>query len=327
MTMFDKAFSILYQDHHMLIMNKAAGIVMHPTYKHVDGDTFWDALLLFLQQQGPDDWQPAQLPDDPVWALAPAPVQEMLRQKRRDQLWKEEGLLPRPCLLHRLDKDTSGVVAIARSQRACRYLVKQFYDRSIEKRYVAVVSKGAPIWARPRTTFTVEVRTAHAVTEVADESIDLLTLGDAILTLHGALQRDSDDRRRCIVGPEGLAATTRVRILASNEQFFLVEASPITGRTHQIRAHLAALGYSIVGDKMYGIASEDGEEGANSGAGGAEQQLQRQFLHAYSLTLHRYPDHAVCRFVAPLPDDLVTWMSKNFSTGLGVLNGSTIVPA
>ncbi len=326
--MFDNAFSILYQDHHMLIMNKAAGIVMHPTYKHVDGDTFWDALLLYLQQQGPDDWQPPQQADDPVWALAPEPVQEMLRQKRRDQLWKEEGLLPRPCLLHRLDKDTSGVVAIARSQRACRYLVKQFYDRSIEKRYVAVVAKGAPAWARPRTTFTVEVQTAHVVTEVVNGAIDLSMLGDAGLTVHGPLQRDLDDRRRCIVGPEGLAATTRVRILASNEQFFLVEAAPITGRTHQIRAHLAALGYSIVGDKMYGITSENGEDSANSDLSDrAEQQLQRQFLHAYSLTLHRYPDHAVCRFVAPLPDDLVTWMNKNFATGLGVLNANTILPA
>lgn len=315
--MFDAAFTVLYQDHHMLIMNKAAGIVMHPTYKHVDGDTFWDALLLYLEQQGPDDWQPPHLPDDSAWALAPTHVQEMLRQQRLDRLWQKEGLLARPCLLHRLDKDTSGVVAIARTERACRHLVKQFYDHSIEKRYVAVVQQGAPDWAQPRTTLTAEVHTADAHIETMNGGIDLFSLGDAELIVDGPLQRDTIDRRRCIVGPEGLAARTRVSILATNKPFILLEVSPITGRTHQIRAHLAALGYSIVGDKMYGI----------TGQHEADQQLQRQFLHAYSLTLRRYPDNALCRFVAPLPDDLVTWMNTYFSTGLGVLNASTILPA
>lgn len=314
--MFDTAFTVLYQDHHMLIVNKAAGIVMHPTYKHVDGNTFWDALLLYLERQESDDWQPPHLPDEPSWALAPAHVREMLRQQRLDRLWQEEGLLARPCLLHRLDKDTSGVVAIARTERACRHLVKQFYDHSIEKRYVAVVQQGAPDWAQPRTTFTIEVQTAEGSTEITNGAVDLFSSRNAELIVDGPLQRDPDDRRRCIVGPEGLTARTRVSVLATNGPFILLEVSPITGRTHQIRAHLAALGYSIVGDKMYGI----------TGKHGADQQLQRQFLHAYSLTLRRYPDNAPCRFVAPLPDDLVTWMNSYFSTDLGVLDASTIVP-
>lgn len=326
MNTFTTAFSVIYQDHHMLILNKAAGIVMHPTYKHVDGNTFWDVLLLYLEQQGPDDWQPSQFADAPEWALAPLHIQELLRQKRLDRLWQEEGLLARPCLLHRLDKDTSGVVAIARTERACRHLVKQFYDHSIEKRYVAVVRKGAPEWARPRTTLTVELRTANTITKIVDGTIDLSSLRDAELLVHGPLQRDSADRRRCVVGPEGLAASTRVSIVATNGPFFLLEVSPITGRTHQIRAHLAALGYSIVGDKMYGMASEAGVSGRDDETTRADQQLQRQFLHAYSLTLHRYPDNALCRFVAPLSDDLVNWMNAYFSTGLGVLNASTILP-
>ena len=89
------AISVIYQDHHLLIVNKPAGLVIHPTYKHMDG-TLWDALLTYSQQQGKDDWQPPELPDEPEWALAPFVIQEKLRQKRTERLWKEDGLLPRP---------------------------------------------------------------------------------------------------------------------------------------------------------------------------------------------------------------------------------------
>ncbi len=309
------SFSIIYQDHHMLIVNKAAGIVMHPTYKHVDGDTFWDALLIYLAKQGSDDWQPPELPDELGWSQAPVHVREMLRQKRVERLWQKEGLLPRPCLLHRLDKDTSGVAAIARTERACRHLVRQFYDHTIEKRYVAVVQRAAPIWATPRTTFTVRQRFANGNEVVLGSSIDLATLGDDELVLDGPLQRDPDERRRCIVGPDGQEAKTIIKVLAREQQYFLLEARPVTGRTHQIRAHLAALGYSIIGDRMYGVPITGETEG-----------LQRQFLHAYSLKLQRYPDNAECQFVAPLADDLVAWMKCTFPTALGVLNASTTVP-
>ncbi len=107
---------IIYQDHHLLVVNKPAGLVIHPTYKNADG-TMWDVLLVYLAEQGKDDWQPPVLPDEPQWAGAPEHIQVMLREKRVEQQWKEDGLLPRPCLLHRLDKDTSGVVALARSEQ------------------------------------------------------------------------------------------------------------------------------------------------------------------------------------------------------------------
>lgn len=299
----------------MLIVNKAAGIVMHPTYKHVDGDTFWDALLIYLAEQGSDDWQPPNVPDDPAWSQAPVHVREMLRQKRVERLWQEEGLLPRPRLLHRLDKDTSGVAAIARTERACRHLVRQFYDHTIEKLYVAVVQRGAPVWATPRTTFTVQQHFAGGNEVVLGSSVDLAALGNDELVLDGPLQRDPDERRRCIVGPDGQEAKTIIRVLASEQQYFLLEARPVTGRTHQIRAHLAALGYSIVGDRMYGVPIT-----------GETEWLQRQFLHAYSLQLRRYPDNVKCQFVAPLSDDLVAWLKRYFPTALGVLNASTAIP-
>ncbi len=146
--------AVIYQDHHLLIINKPAGVVIHPTYKHADG-TLWDALLIYMAQQEPENWQVPELPDEPEWAGAPSDVQVMLRQKRTERLMKEEGLLPRPCLLHRLDKDTSGVVALARTERARRHLVRQFHAAYDRKALSAVVSHGAPEWAQPRTTFSV----------------------------------------------------------------------------------------------------------------------------------------------------------------------------
>ena len=142
--------AVIYQDHHLLLVNKPAGIVIHPTYKHSDG-TLWDALLAYTQQLGQDDWKPPELPDEPKWAGAPVDVQVMLRNIRIARLWKEEGLLPRPCLLHRLDKDTSGIVALARTARSRRHMIKQFEEHILVKRYLAVVQQGSPDWTRPPT--------------------------------------------------------------------------------------------------------------------------------------------------------------------------------
>src|SRR6266852_8186348 len=168
-----KEISIIYQDHHLLIVNKPAGVVIHPTYKHAGG-TLWNALSAYLEAQGGDDWRPPALPDQPEWAAAPEDVKVMLREKRSERMWKEEGLLPRPCLLHRLDKDTSGVVALARSERARRHIIRQFEERTIVKRYLAVVQQGAPDWSRPRATFI-----AKKLRDGANETrLTLSSLGD-----------------------------------------------------------------------------------------------------------------------------------------------------
>jgi 23S rRNA pseudouridine1911/1915/1917 synthase len=290
--------AVIYQDHHQLIINKPAGVVIHPTYKHAD-DTVWDALLIYMAQQEQESWQVPELPDEPEWAGAPADVQVMLRQKRAERLVKEEGLLPRPCLLHRLDKDTSGVVALARTERARRYLVRQFNAHTIQKRYLAVVQYGSPQWAKPRTTFTISRYAADGSVQPV-EALALFSADDNDeFVLDGALQRDPDERRRCIVGADGQYAATRVRVLAREQYFALLEVHPITGRTHQIRAHLAAAGYAIVGDQTYAPPAE---------AGSAESALTRQFLHASSLTLYRCPDNERCIYVAPLAHDLTQWL-------------------
>jgi 23S rRNA pseudouridine1911/1915/1917 synthase len=315
MTQVNIDIPVIYQDHHLLIVNKPAGLVIHPTYKHADG-TMWDSILAYLAEQGGDGWQPEELPDKPQWAGAPEHIQVMLRKQQRAKQWQEEGLLARPCLLHRIDKDTSGVVALARTERARRHLIRQFYDHSIVKRYLAVVRKGSPQWMRPRAQFTVLIQDGSGQQPVA--SADLLAANGARYMLDGPLQRDPDDRRRCIVGPHGQSAMTLVRVLAVSGEYALLEARPITGRTHQIRAHLAAAGFAIVGDATY--APPAGEETPAA-------KLSRQFLHACSLELRRYPDNERHTFVAPLADDLVAWLAAYFPEGLEILHAGKAVCA
>jgi 23S rRNA pseudouridine1911/1915/1917 synthase len=293
---------IIYQDHHLLIVNKPAGLVIHPTYKHAD-DTMWDLLLAYLARQGTDDWAPPDLPDEVGWERAPEQVRLMLRERRAAKLWAEEGLLPRPALLHRLDKDTSGVVALARTARACRHVVHQFNAHTIVKTYLAVVRRGSPAWTRPRAPFTVSRFQADGTLEQLSWPLELSGCQGVSLLLDGPLRRDPDDRKRCIVGPGGQEARTRITILAERGQFLFVEACPITGRTHQIRAHLAAAGYPLVGDPTYAPQPVPGTP---------EAALTRQFLHAYSLTFNDYPANRPRTFVAPLSTELVAWLTQHF---------------
>lgn len=303
---------ILYQDHHLLIVNKPAGLVIHPTYKHADG-TMWDVLLKYLASQGSDDWQPPELPDEPEWAGAPVQIQAMLRTKRTERQWKEDGLLARPCLLHRLDKDTSGIVALARTEQSRRHITRQFHNHTIVKRYLAVIQKGAPAWSQPRATLSVTKQVEDRNNSHSDNAPGFYP-GDEFI-IDGPLQRDPDDRRRCIVDSKGQLATTILKVLAlsHNNEFALLEVRPLTGRTHQIRAHLAAWGYTLIGDSVYTLPAQ---------VGTPQAALKRQFLHAYSLELQCYPNNQRATFVAPLANELVLWMKRYFPTGLGVIDAN-----
>jgi 23S rRNA pseudouridine1911/1915/1917 synthase len=308
---------VIYQDHHMLIVNKPAGLVIHPTYKHADG-TMWDAILEYLEIQDEDDWRPTDLPDQPEWVGAPEQVRAMLRKQRLDRLMKEEGLLPKPCLLHRLDKDTSGIVALARTERSRRHLVRQFHEHSIVKRYLAVVHRSTPDWAKPRAAFKITMQ-QNENTTIQFEVLKVDELSkDRVMILDGALQRDPNDRRRCIVGPEGQEAQTVIKVMASEGEFVILEAQPVTGRTHQIRAHLAALGYAIIGDAVYSLTAKDGTSAS---------AMKRQFLHASRLEFRDYPENQLRSFVAPLADDLRVWLEKYFPVGLDALHASQILSA
>jgi 23S rRNA pseudouridine1911/1915/1917 synthase len=268
----------------------------------------WNELLDYVTELGDDGWRPPELPDEPEWTQAPPAVQEMLRQMRTKRLWDEEGLSPRPCLLHRLDKDTSGIVALARTERSRRHIVRQFNDHTIMKRYLAVVQEGAATWTKPRTDFAVTKRLASGDSIAVDRSFLFAASGDEEYLLDGPIQRDPDDRRRCIVGEDGQQAITQLKVCITEHGYALLEVHPITGRTHQIRAHLAALGYAIVGDQLYA-----GPEISS------QATLSRQFLHAYSLSFRRYPDNVLATFHAPLAEDLRTWLTKNFRAALGYM--------
>lgn len=304
---------VIYQDHYLLIVNKPAGLVIHPTYKHAD-HTMWDALLAYLAGQGTDDWAPPELPDEPGWERAPEAVRQMLRERRRAKQYADEGLLSRPALLHRLDKDTSGVVALARTAKSCRHIVQQFAAHIIVKTYLAVARRATPAWTKPRAPFTVTCQRADDEVEHLEWPLDLASYSQRSLLLHGPLQRDPDDRRRCIVGSDGQEASTRITLLAAWNDFLLVEASPITGRTHQIRAHLAAAGYALVGDPIYAPEPEPGTPQA---------VLKRQFLHAFSLSFRDYPANRWRTFTAPLPPELVEWLTLYFPSGRDTIDART----
>lgn len=298
--MEQQSIPIIYQDHHLLVVDKPAGLVIHPTYKHTSG-TMWDLLLVWLSRQESDGWRPPDLPDERGWERAPESIRQMLREKRTAKLWQEEGWLARPALLHRLDKDTSGVVVLARTERACRHIVHQFNAHTIEKTYLAVARRGSPTWARPRTPLSATLLSGSG--EQMSWPLDLAGVWGRPLLLDGPLQRDPDDRRRCIVGAQGQAAATRIRVLAVCGDYVLIEARPVTGRTHQIRAHLAAAGYALVGDGTYAPPAAEGSP---------EAALSRHFLHACSLRLRDYPGNWLRTFTAPLPPELLAWLRHYF---------------
>lgn len=168
---------------------------------------------------------------------------------------------PRPWLLHRLDRETSGVVLFARTEKARRMLVRQFQERHIAKRYLAIIAGSLPAG-----------------------------VGD----IDAPLGRDPKDRRRVVISAMGKPAHTRYQTLAKSGEFALALAEPLTGRTHQIRAHLASQGAPLVGDAVYGATAE-----AARLAG-----VERVQLHAWELRF-RHPatgsDYAVR---APIPDDM-----------------------
>jgi len=298
---------IIYQDHHLLIVDKPAGLVIHPTYKHADG-TMWDLLLAWLAQQESDGWSPPDLPDEPGWEQAPEAVRQMLRSRRMARCWQEEGWLARPALLHRLDKETSGVVALARTERACCHIAHQFTAHTIEKVYLAVARRGSPDWAQPRVPLVARRLSGGQISW----PLDLAGMPGTPWLLDAPLMRDPDDRRRCIVGAQGQSATTQIRVLAVQGEYVLVEARPITGRTHQIRAHLAAVGYPLVADSTYALPAV---------AGRPEAALARHFLHAFSLRLRDYPADQVRTFVAQMPVELLTWLQRFFPDAWAELAG------
>ncbi|MBP7688975.1 MAG: RluA family pseudouridine synthase [Thermoflexales bacterium] len=161
-------------------------------------------------------------------------------------------------IVHRLDRDTSGAIVVARSAEAHRALNLQFDAHTVTKIYHALVI-GVPDWT--------------------ERTIDL------------PLRPDGDRRHRTVVDPQrGKAAITHVRVLERFEGYAFIEARLETGRTHQIRAHLAAIGLPLVADTLYGKTT-------------GIDELSRTALHARSLAFDHPTTQARLQFEAPYPED------------------------
>jgi 23S rRNA pseudouridine1911/1915/1917 synthase len=167
----------------------------------------------------------------------------------------------RPWLLHRLDRDTSGIVLFAKTERARRSMVRQFERHSINKSYLAIAN-GA----------------------VSPEAA----------TIDAPLARDPLDRRRTIADPGGRPAQTRYRVLDTQGHYTLILAEPVTGRTHQIRAHLTHIGAPLAGDVRY--LPPDA----------ATIPAPRAMLHAARMRFTHPGTGRECVVIAPLPGDFLT---------------------
>jgi 23S rRNA pseudouridine1911/1915/1917 synthase len=217
---------IVYEDADIVVVNKPAGLVVHPAPGHPRG-TLVNALL-------------ARYPNLSV------------------------GGRLRPGIVHRLDKDTSGLLVVARHDTAHRSLVNQMKRRTVLKAYLVLVKGHMPAW---------------------EGMID------------APIGRHPKNRKRMAVVAQGRPSKTHYRVLEELGEYTLVEARLETGRTHQIRVHLAHSGQPILGDPTYG---------RQAGAMG----LPRQFLHAYRLGF-RLPESGEYReFQSPLPEELAVVLDR-----------------
>ncbi len=236
----DIPLSVLFEDSEILVLDKPAGLVVHPAVGHRDG-TLVNALL------------------------------------HRSKEWA--GPADRPGLVHRLDKDTSGVLVVAKTERAMAVLGKAMKERFLEKEYLAVVF-GHPA--------------------VRKGKVEL------------GIQRDPRDRKRMAASKtEGRPSTTFYEILSESSGTLsglsLLKCRLVTGRTHQIRVHLKAMNLPIVGDPTYGSPRWKGLKDAALAE--ACRTFPRQALHAWRLTLTHPETGERMTFAAPVPEDLAGLLS------------------
>lgn len=220
----DIPLDIVYEDDDLLIVDKPSGLVVHPAAGHHDGDTLVNVLLA---RSGGSEY-------GGIAGVA------------------------RPGIVHRLDRDTSGLLMVAKHDRAQASLMAQLKARRIRKTYLALVQG---------------------------------SVSAAVGRIEAPIGRDPGHRTRMAVVPDGRPSITGYRVKERLPGWTLLELDLVTGRTHQIRVHLDAIGHPVAGDPVYGTGtSRRGPDG-----------LERLFLHAWRLELAAPVDGHLIRATAPLP--------------------------
>lgn len=215
----DIKLNILYEDEDVLVVNKPQGMVVHPAAGNYSG-TLVNALL-----------------------------------KHCKNLSGINGVL-RPGIVHRIDKDTSGALLVAKNDRTHRLLAEQIKEHTVNRRYIAIV-----------------------------EGVIKSDSG----TIEGAIGRHPVDRKKMDVVPGGKPAVTHFKVIERFKNYTLIEARLETGRTHQIRVHMAHIGHPVVGDPLYGIKNQ-------------KFKLEGQALHAALIGFVHPSSGEYMEFRAPLPD-------------------------
>lgn len=223
---------VIYEDDTLVVVNKPAGLVVHPAAGTPSG-TLANALAYHFQQ----------LPDS--------------------------GTGVRPGIVHRLDRDTSGLLVVAKTEAALENLSDQFRDRTVFKSYVALV---------------------HGRVLSDSGKIDQ------------PLARDASNRTRMAVVRGGRNALTLYRVRRSFERFTLLDVDLKTGRTHQIRVHLAWIKHPVVGDETYGGGRDNTIQDPQLRA--RVRHLKRHFLHAEKLAFTHPTTKEVMKFESSMPTDL-----------------------
>ena len=212
---------IVYEDHDIIVINKPKGMVVHPAPGHYSG-TLVNALLYHCKD-----------------------------------LSGINGVM-RPGIVHRIDKDTSGLLVVAKNDVAHESLSQQLQDKTCHREYVAIV----------HNPFTHE----HG-------------------TIHAPIGRDEKDRQKmAVTANNSKDAITHFTVLENFKKFAYIKCQLETGRTHQIRVHMSAIGHPLVGDTLYGSDFSD--------------SITRQALHSYKISFIHPISHQIVSFTSELPDDI-----------------------